>query len=171
MNLNQDNWVEQLPIAQVAINDSASETTRETPFFSNYGKDPNLFMEPQQGPATEKALTKASDLKKVHKKLKERIEKSKKTLVKTRYKDSKTAPQLEEGSKVYLLTKNLKTKRGTKKLDHVKVGPFLVKRKKGELNYELDLPKDARIHPVFHISLLEPAHPDNPLQTTFHYKP
>ena len=56
-------------------------------------------------------------------------------------------------------------------MDYVKVGLFLVKRKKGELNYELDLLKDAKIHPVFYISLLEPAHPDTLLQTTFYYEP
>ena len=61
---------------------------------------------------------------------------------------------------MYLLTKNLKTKRGTKKLDYVKVGLFLVKRKKGELNYELDLLRDARIYIVFYISLLELVYPD-----------
>ena len=47
----------------------------------------------------------------------------------------------------------------------------MVKRKKGELNYELDLLRDARIHLVFYISLLEPVHPDTLLQTIFYYKP
>ena len=35
-------------------------------------------------------------------------------------------PLLKEGDKVYLLIKNLKTKRPSKKLDHVKVGLFLI---------------------------------------------
>ena len=56
-------------------------------------------------------------------------------------------------------------------MDYVKVGLFLVKRRKGELNYKLDLPKDAKIHLVFYILLLEPAHLDTLLQTTFHYEP
>ena len=71
---------------------------------------------------------------------------------------------------MYLLTKNLKTRRPTKKLDQVKVGPFLIEEQKGPQNYRLKLPKDAKIHPVFHISLLEPADKDTPLQTTFHYQ-
>ena len=71
---------------------------------------------------------------------------------------------------MYLLTKNLKTKRKTKKLDHVKVGPFLIAEQKGTVSYRLELPPDAKIHPVFHISLLEPAHPNATLQTTFHYQ-
>lgn len=73
------------------------------------------------------------------------------------------APQLKKGDKVYLLTKNLKTRRPTKKLDQVKVGPFSVAEVRGLQNYRLNLPQDAHIHPVFHISLLEPAHPDTPL--------
>ena len=66
--------------------------------------------------------------------------------------------------------KNLKTKRKTKRLDHVKVGPFLIAEQKGTVSYRLELPPDAKIHPVFHISLLEPAHPSATLQTTFHYQ-
>ncbi len=58
---------------------------------------------------------------------------------------------------MYLLTKNLKTRRGTKKLDYVKVGPFLVNEQRGKASYKLRLPKDARITLVFYISLLEPA--------------
>ena len=56
---------------------------------------------------------------------------------------------------MYLLTKNLKTRRGTKKLDYVKVGLFLVDEVRGKLNYKLKLPRDARIYLVFYISLLE----------------
>ncbi|EFQ85865.1 hypothetical protein PTT_19047 [Pyrenophora teres f. teres 0-1] len=80
------------------------------------------------------------------------------------------APQLKRGDKVYLRTKNLRTKRPSKGLNNVKVGPFLILNRKGPVTYTLNLPPDARIHPRFHVSLLEPAHPDTPLQKTFHYK-
>ena len=72
---------------------------------------------------------------------------------------------------MYLHTKNLKTKRKSKKLDQVKVGPFSILEARGPQNYRLQLPEDAHIHPVFHISLLEPADPDIPLQTIFHFQP
>jgi len=56
-------------------------------------------------------------------------------------------------------------------LDHVKVESFLVKKAKGLVNYELDLPKDAKVFLVFHISLLEPANSTTPLQDTFYFHP
>jgi hypothetical protein len=71
-------------------------------------------------------------------------------------------PTLKKGEKVYLLRRNIKTKRPSDKLDHKKLGPFKVKEVKGRLNYELALPKTMNIHPVFHISLLEPAPPGAP---------
>jgi len=83
---------------------------------------------------------------------------------------SKQAPQLKKGDKVYLLTKNLRTTKSSRKLDHVKVGPFLIEEQKGPVNYRLRLPKDAKIHPVFHISLLEPADPETPCQETFYFE-
>ena len=108
---------------------------------------------------------------KVYNTLKDNIRTMQQRVAEARFKDSKTAPQLEKGDKVYLLTKNLRTQKPSRKLDAVKVGPFLIKDQKGPVNYELDLPKDARVHPVFHISLLEPAHQDTPLQETFQYEP
>ena len=158
-------------MAQVALNNNESETTYECPFYTNCGKYPKLFMEPQEGPAAEKAIGAASGLKTIYDAMKTRINKSQVALVKSRHKISKTAPLLEKGDKVYLLTKNLKTKRGSKKLDYVKVGPFLIAKKRSNLNYRLELPKDARIHLVFYISLLEPVDADATLQITFHFEP
>jgi hypothetical protein len=66
-------------------------------------------------------------------------------------------PSLFSGDIVYLLRKNVKTKRLSSKLDHKKLGPFKIKRKTGPINYELNLPSIMRIYPVFHISLLEKA--------------
>jgi hypothetical protein len=70
------------------------------------------------------------------------------------------APQLKEGDKVYLLTKNLRTRRPTKKLDYVKVRPFFILKQTGPVNYQLDLLKDAKIHLVFYVLLLELADPE-----------
>jgi hypothetical protein len=61
---------------------------------------------------------------------------------------------------VYLLQRNIRSDKPTKKLDAVKLGLFKILRKKGLVNYELELPKRMRIHLVFYVSLLEPATPD-----------
>jgi len=64
----------------------------------------------------------------------------------------------------------LKTRRKAKKLDYVKVGPFLINRVKGPNNYRLELLKDARVHLVFYISILELADSEILLQTTFYFE-
>jgi len=73
------------------------------------------------------------------------------------------APQLKEGDKVYLLTRNLKTKKKSRKLNHVKVESFFIKIVKRLVNYELDLLKDAKVFLVFHVSLLELVDPNTPI--------
>ena len=55
----------------------------------------------------------------------------------TANKKRKNGPQLKKGDKVYLLIKNLKSIRLNKKLDYIKVGPFLITREKGPVNYKL----------------------------------
>lgn len=80
-------------------------------------------------------------------------------------------PTLKEGDRVYLWRRNIKTKRQSSKLDFLKLGPFKIKRVKGPVNYELDLPKSMRIHPVFHISLLEKADPETPVDNDVELDP
>ncbi|GKC03072.1 reverse transcriptase, partial [Tanacetum coccineum] len=64
------------------------------------------------------------------------------------------------------------SKRRYEKLSPRFFGPYRVKRVVGPVAYELQLPSDARIHPVFHVSMLKPAHSSfddaaiNPLPVT-----
>ena len=74
-------------------------------------------------------------------------------------------PILKEGDKTYLLRQNIKIIRPSNKLDHTKLRPFRIKKVKGDINYELDLPKKMRIYPVFYISLLKPANTNTSIQT------
>ena len=87
-------------------------------------------------------------------------------------KKSKIAPQLKKGDKVYLLTKNWKVKKPrTKKLDYVKVRLFSVEERTGPVNIRLRLPRDAQVHPNFHISMIKLADQSTPLQEIFYYQP
>ena len=170
-NQQQNNWVSLLPMAQIAYNNKLSEATGTTPFLANHGRHPNLFTRSFPLPIqTESAMTSVELLKEVHKKSLDNIARAQARAVSYVNQKRKTAPQLKKGDKVYLLTKNLRTRRPTKKLDKVKVGPFFISEQRGPVNYRLELPKDAKIHPVFHISLLEPADPRTPIQKDFHYQ-
>ena len=72
-------------------------------------------------------------------------------------------PEIQAGQKVYLLQKNLKTKRPSNKLDFKKLGPYKVLEKTGPVNFKLELPRSSRVHPVFHAALLEVAPEEIPL--------
>src|SRR5271165_4081081 len=67
------------------------------------------------------------------------------------------APALKKGDKVYLLRRNIDTKRLSDKLDFKKLGLYEIKRAIGPVNFELLLLHDSRIHPIFHVALLELA--------------
>lgn len=165
VNYQQNDWVEWLPLAQWAYNSSDIENIKMSPFRANYGFDPVIEIHATQNvnaPAATAHATKITEIQKHLQKewifLQNRMK---------HYADKKRlpAPILEEGHKVYLLRKNIKTKRPSDKLDWKKIGPFLIKRKLSNTNYELSLPDGMRIHPIFHISLLEKAPDDSTLAT------
>jgi hypothetical protein len=168
---NQSNWVTLLPMAELSYNNLLSTVTGTTPFYANYGRNPNMFEPKLPNPKSELAIKTTQDLQALHEQIKERIEFAQLRMEKNENKTRIHGPQLKEGDKVYLHTKNLKTKRPSKKLDHVRVGPFEIEKVKGPVNYQLRLPSDAKVHPVFHVSLLEPASPNTPIATTFNYEP
>ena len=61
---------------------------------------------------------------------------------------------------VWLNARNISTRRPSRKLDHRRLGPFKViedTNLKTSYAARLELPDSMRIHPVFHVSLLEHA--------------
>jgi hypothetical protein len=68
--------------------------------------------------------------------------------------------RLREGDLVYLLRRNIKITRPSDKLDLKKIGLFKVKRNIRDISFELKFSLIIKIYSVFHISLLEPAHPN-----------
>ena len=127
----------------------------------NYGFQPQAYRYPRDNAIiAEKAQVKVEDLKKLHEHLQQDL-----SFVQSRmqyYANQKRieGPTFKEGDKVYLVRRNIKTKRPSDKLDYKKLGPFLISEVILKTNYRLSLPETMRIHPVFYISLLELAHPD-----------
>ena len=56
---------------------------------------------------------------------------------------------------VYLVTKNIITKKPSKKLDYKYLGLYKIIKRILENNYQLDLPPKVRIYPIFYIFLFK----------------
>ena len=56
VNHTHSNWVQLLPVAQLAINQHRSDSTKESPFFANFGRYTNIGMPKRASPNAEKVL-------------------------------------------------------------------------------------------------------------------
>jgi hypothetical protein len=165
-NYQQDNWCDLLTTAEFAYNNTVSTTTKVSPFFANYGQHPRYQIQQAKGRPTPTPDTLAD--------FRERLDALQKHLqsemtyaqaVQAEFADRKRSapPVYRVGDYVWLLRKNLTTTRPSRKLDFKCLGKFRIIAKVGSHAYKLDLPPQMNIHPVFHVSLLEPAS-NNPLQ-------
>jgi len=161
VNYQQDDWVSLLPLAEFAYNNTSHSATGVSPFFANKGYHPNFSIDLHDVSSAE-ASAKAKDLDSLHDHLKEQI-----SLTIRRYSDSAETRRdpipgsFEVDDFVWLDSRNIITKRPMKKLDHKRIGPFRITEKISTHARRLELPKQfSGIHPVFHVSLLEPDHPN-----------
>ena len=107
----------------------------------------------QKNPTVEDLATRLLEIQKDMKiELLEAQERQKRNADKSR----KQHPPICVGDKVWLLRRNLKTHRPSDKLDYRRLDPFLIIKRVNEVAYRLELPPFMKIHPVFHIFLLEP---------------
>jgi hypothetical protein len=157
-NYHQDDWSKLLPFAEFTYNNTYHDTIKTTPFFANYGYHPR-FDPTVPGPATEKTpATKefAEKLNKIHEELRAELKAAQEAYKEQADKKRKPHPDFKIGDQVMLSRKGLKTARPCEKLDHRKLGPFKIIEKINPVAYRLELPHTMQIHPVFHVSLLEP---------------
>jgi len=71
------------------------------------------------------------------------------------------APDFKVGDQVYMKAKYFRSTRPSKKLSEKNLGPYTIIAQVGSLSFTLRLPDSMRaVHPVFHVSQLEPAIPN-----------
>jgi hypothetical protein len=154
----QTNWPDLLPHAQFAYNNSVHDATQLTPYFVVHGHHPLHPMLPRDParPLPTPAEIEAAKPE-LYTAVYERLQMANRRYA--RYFDAKHSevPPLRPGDFVWLSGKNLATQRASRKLDHLRRGPFRVAAAVGERAFRLELPRNIPVHPVFHASLLEPA--------------
>ncbi|MBW0498701.1 hypothetical protein O181_038416 [Austropuccinia psidii MF-1] len=115
----------------------------------NISGDLSAAFNPEPDGQTERISTK---LKSVQKGINEELESEIRRFKKYAGRNRSIPPDFHPGDKVWLTSKNIK------KLSERWLGPFEVIKKIGSHAYHLKLPLQWKsVHPVFHVSLLEPA--------------
>src|SRR5258708_8087221 len=138
-----------------------NETTGVSLFFANKGYHPSLMAELNVQVSSIGAQHFISDLDNLHTELKWSIAKAQEHYQKYADEHRSPAPLLKIGDQVYVKAKYFRTTRPSKKLSKKNLGPYEVIAIPGSHSFTLRLPQHFRsVHPIFHISQLEPAEPD-----------
>ena len=135
-------------------------------FFANYEFELDIFKKSRRfAEIVQKVTIQIEQLTLLHKELQKNIQFLAKRSVLYDNKKRDKDFTLEKKNKVYLLRRNIKTKRLNNKLNHIKLKSFRILKTKRSVNFELNLLTFMRIHSVFHIFLLKSADPDTFIQT------
>ena len=154
----QSNWVQLLPLAQFAYQNSTHSALGCSPFFAMYGYNPELRYNVGDNIAQERVPAAKERVKQVHS-VRDTLARRWQSIADSTskyYNKKHLAKDFNEGDLVMLSTKNLKLKKPSKKLSDKFIGPFRILEPVGAQAYRLALPETFKIHPVFHVSYLEP---------------
>ncbi|KAI0991775.1 hypothetical protein K3495_g16412, partial [Podosphaera aphanis] len=140
-------------------NNSVNASTGVTPFFASFGHHPRLDFRPESEHSLPREVPQfVAKMIDVTRHCSEHI-----TLAQayhSAYANEKRlpAPRYQPGDMVFLSLKNIALQRPTKKLDHLRAGPWKIIEMKTPLVAKLDLPPQLKIDNNFHVSLLRPAY-------------
>lgn len=152
-------WYKWLPTAEWWYNTSYHTSLQVTPYEAMYGVTPPQIGERAiPGNVSEEARATVQQREDMLARLKENLAKAQ-TRIKKFADRLRSERQFELGDMVYLkmqpYRQNAFGLRGSLKLRAKFYGPFRVLEKIGKVAYKLQLPEEANIHPVFHVSQLK----------------
>ena len=160
-NYQQNNWSELLPLAEFAYNNAPNATTSVSPFFANKGYYPNLSVYPEWDIASSHAYDFVLNLDKLQGMLKEEIAKAQRQY--QPFADSRQQQPLDfqVGQLVFVRSQYFWTTCPSKKLSEKYLRPYEIIAQPSLQSFTLCLLDTMKtIHPVFHVSMLEPATPN-----------
>ncbi|MBW0586844.1 hypothetical protein O181_126559 [Austropuccinia psidii MF-1] len=136
VSYNKYDWNTWLPLAEFAYNNFDQSSTKQLPFFTVYGRDPQFdsFHITQDTPAG-KLSTK---IQSVQQDVKRELEVAINWLRTYADKSRASPPVLNPGDMVWLSSKNIKSTRPTKKLSERWLGPFPILKKVSTHAYHLN---------------------------------
>ena len=154
-------WIKWMSLAEWWYNTTFHTSLGQTPFEALYGYRPPLHIPYiPRDVVDQDADEMMQDREAAIKVLKQSLIKAQNRM-KQQADKHRTERTFEPGSWVYLklqpyMQNSLRVHKHSK-LTPKYFGPFLIVEKVGNVAYRLDLPDDAQIHPVFHVSLLKEA--------------
>jgi len=143
------------PLDEYAYNNCKSRAHKLTPFFANYGFHPPTEWMKEREAQNPGATMYTHWMKTVQENGRRTYEHTREAMKKYYDWEATAQSDIETGDLVMLSAKNIKSKRPTRMFTPRSYGPFKVLEKKGNRAFKLDVPARGKIHPVFHVSLLE----------------
>lgn len=158
VNHQQDDWVQWLPRAKLAVNNGTPESTTCTPFFAVQGMDPRMLFggEPtkEQDHRHLNADQVQARMQQIHEHLWVGMRRSQAVHKEVANWGRIPALNIQLGTQHWLDTPHVQTTRPTQKLNWKKLGQFKVVCRISPYAYELELPASIRIHRIQPISVL-----------------
>ena len=159
-NYEQSNWSKLLPLAEFTYNNAPHATTGVSPFFATCSYDPLIAVYPDAEVTDLCAKHFAMNFDKIHKFLCNCMKDAQDTMQKYTNQDCMQPPPFWIRDHVFVHIDHICTNCTTHKLAEKKISPFPIISQPSPMSFTLHLPSTIHIHPVFHISQLEPKHPN-----------
>jgi len=143
---------------EFAYNNALSATTGVSPFFTNKEYYLNITVYPKYDIAFSRAYNFAIDLDELQSILKSEISTAQQCHQKSADVRCSPTPDFKVDDKVFVKAQFFRTTQSSKKLSKKYLKPYKIISQPDTLLFTLHLPESMHsVHPVFHVSMLEPA--------------